>query len=217
MLEDASKHEAHRSKNQMSETEKRLWPKGGYKAIKKASSELLKRIKHGLKEEPSLANLYKYQMYIALKLFAEVPLRNTAASLSVKENAGGNYIDLPKKGSASLVIRKHKASKKIGERVIKLSRGMTTALRKFLRYREPLVKHDFLLSTRTGTKLSKPAFGKALHRVTKNLLNKAFGSRLIRVLAATEKAPVLTEAADLTHKMLHKSGGAQTKLYVRKQ
>ena len=74
MLEDANKYQAHRQKNQKSETEEKLWPKGGYLAIKKASSELLKRIKHFIKDKPTLANLYRYQMYVALKLYSELSL-----------------------------------------------------------------------------------------------------------------------------------------------
>jgi len=216
MMSDSMKYSNQREKNEKSEKEEKLWPKGGYAAIKKASSELLKRIKHQLKEEPNLAIMYRYQMYIALKMFAEAPMRNTFASLQIGEHPEGNYIETPKKGSFTLVIRKHKASKKIGERRVKLSRGMTTALRKFLRYREKTdVRHKFMFTGKLGKKLSKSAFGKALHRVTKEIIGKAFGSRIIRVLAATSEKESLDKIADLSNKMLHGKDGAQTKLYAR--
>ena len=218
MLEDASKYQAHRAKNQKSEKEEKLWPKGGYSAIKKASSELLKRIKHAIAGEPTLATLYRYQMYIALKLYAEIPLRNTLASVQIEKNENANYLDMPKKGSAKLVIRKHKTSKQIGEKIIPVSRGRTTAIRKFLKYRAQLdLEHDFLLSNKSGKPLSKPAFGKALQRVTGDILGKKIGSRLIRVRAATASADVIKAAADLSNKLMHSESGKQTKLYVRKE
>ena len=64
--------------------------------------------------------------------------------------------------------------------------------------------------------MSKGAMGKAVHRVTKELLGKAFGSRLIRVLAATELKPEIDKVAELGHKMLHSKGSKQTKQYTRK-
>ena len=156
-------------------------------------------------------------MYIALKLYSEIPLRNTLASIQITKNENDNYLDMPKKGSAKVVIRKHKTSKKIGEKIIPLSRGLTTAIRKFLKYRGQLeLEHDYLLSNKSGAKMSKPAFGKALQRVTGQILGKKIGSRLIRILAATDKADVLKEAAELSNKLMHSESGAQTKLYVRK-
>ena len=58
------------------------------------------------------------------------------------------------------------------------------AARKFLKYRDGLVDHQFVLSSKKGEPLTKSALGKALHRVTKDILGKAFGSRIIRILAA---------------------------------
>jgi hypothetical protein len=90
------------------------------------------------------------------------------------------------------------------------------ALRKFLRYREKVVDHDWFLSSKRGGRMTRAALGKALHRYTKQLTNKAFGSRLIRVLAATDKKDEISAVADLSHKMLHGEGGKTTKEYVRK-
>jgi len=100
MLSDASKYSAQRAKNKKSDTEEKLWPAGGYGSVKKASSELLKRLKHQLKEEPNVKTLYRYQMYVALKLYSEVPLRNTLASIQVTKNKEDNYLDMPKRGAA---------------------------------------------------------------------------------------------------------------------
>jgi hypothetical protein len=217
MYKDASKYQVERNKNKKSDTEKALWPKKGYAALKDAAKEQWKRIKHVLADEPSLPALYKYQMFIVLKLFAEIPFRNTFATLEVEKTDENNYIHFPKKGNASLVIRKHKSSKHIGEREVKLSRAATMALRKFLRYREKVVDHKFFLSSKTGKKMSRPALGKALHRYLKTLTGKkGFGSRLIRILAATEKKDEIEAVSELSNKLLHSAGGKQTKQYVRK-
>ena len=135
--------------------------------------------------------------------------------MKIKKSDSGNYIDIAKSGNAKLIIRQHKSSKQIGERTIKLTRGLTTQIRKFLKYRAQVVDHDYFLSTKGGTPLSKAALGKALHRVTKDILGKSFGSRLIRILAATDKKDILEEAAKLTNNMLHAINSKQTKEYVR--
>ena len=217
MYKDASKYQTERNKNQKSETEKANWPKKGYAALKVASRDQWKRIKHIVSDKPTMSGLYKYQMFMVLKLFAEIPFRNTFATLEIEKSNTNNYIDLPKKGNATFVVRKHKSSKQIGERSVKLSRAATMALRKFLKYRAEVVDHSFFLTSKTGKKMSRAALGKALHRYTKSLTGKkGFGSRLIRVLAATDKSKEIEAVAELSNKLLHSTSGKQTKQYVRK-
>jgi len=218
MYKDASAYERNRSKNKRSEKEDKAWPKGGYKALKKASTEQWKRVKVllGKDEEPNLKTLYKYQLFIILKLFSEVPFRNLFPSFSLKKG-DGNYIARPKKGNWSFVVNEHKTAKKQGPLEVKLSRASTMSLRKFLAYRGdvPGVSHDYLLSNKTGTKMSKATMGKAVHRVTKELLGKSFGSRLIRILASTELKPEIDKVEALRKKMLHAPGSKETKGYTR--
>jgi hypothetical protein len=213
MYKGQSEYTAQRSKNIKSETEKKQWPKGGFQALKKAAVEQKRRLRHILKTEPTLKGLYKYQFFIVLKLFTELPFRNTFADLQV-EKSPGNYLEIPKKGSIKVILRKYKNVKQLGEKEFKLNRSNTTQLRKFLKYREGLVEHKYLLSTRTGKRMTRATMGKALHKVTKDLLGKAFGSRIIRVLAATESKAEIDKVADLSSKMLHTT--AQTKQYTRK-
>ena len=213
MYRDQSEYTDKRNKNERSESESKAWPKHGFRAIKKAATEQRKRIKHMLTEEPKLKNLYPYQVYILFRLYSEIPFRNTFADLNLQDKTK-NYVSVPKKGSITFHMRAYKNVKQLGEREIKLSRGATTQLRKFLKYREGLVDHDWLFSGKGGGKLSKPALGKLLHRATKQLLGKAFGSRLIRVLAATESRKDIEKVTELSKKMLHTV--AQTKQYTRK-
>jgi hypothetical protein len=202
-----------RNKNLKSETEKKKWPAGGFSAIKKAAVEQKRRLKHILKNDPTLPGLYKYQFFIVLKLFASLPFRNTFADLQV-EKSPGNYLEIPKKGSIKIILRKYKNVKQLGEKTFTLNRSNTTQLRKFLKYREGLVEHNYLLSTRTGKRMTRATMGKALHKVTKEILGKSFGSRIIRVLAATESKQEIDKIADLSDKMLHTT--EQTKQYTRK-
>ena len=221
MYKDAAAYDRNRSKNKRSEKETASWPKGGIKAVKKASQEMWKRVKVLLREdkEPNLKTLYRYQMFIVLKLFSsDAPFRNTFASFSLKKGDGeGNYIEQPKKGNFTFVVNQHKASKNIGTKEVKLSRSNTMALRKFIKYRAevPEVKHDFFLSNKKGAKMTKATLGKAVHRVTKELTGKSFGSRLIRVLFATDSKHEIDKVAGLQNKMLHGSGSKQTKEYTR--
>ena len=217
MYKDASKYQVERNKNQKSDEEKALWPKKGYAVLKELSKDQWKRIKHILNDKPTLSGLYKYQMFIVLKLFAEIPFRNTFSTLELEKNDNNNYIDLPTKGKAKFVVRKHKSSKQIGERIVELSRAATMALRKFLKYREKVVEHKFFLTSKTGGKMTRSALGKALVRYTKSLTGKrGFGSRLIRILAATDKKDEIQAVAELSNKLLHSTSGKQTKQYVRK-
>ena len=213
MFQDQDEYIQERGKNKRSESELKKWPKHGFAAVKKASKEQRKRITYLLKEEPSLKNMYPYQIYILFRLYSEIPFRNTFADLSLTDKSK-NFVRVPKKGPIVFEMRRYKNAKQLGEREIKLSRGATTQLRKFIKYREGLVKHDWLFSGRSGEKLSRAALGKLLHRATKVLLNKSFGSRLIRVLAATENRKEIEAASSLSEKMLHTS--KQTRQYVRK-
>ena len=214
MFRDQSEYIEKRNKNERSDAETKAWPKHGFAAVKKAAKEQRKRISHLLTEEPSKKNMYPYQVYILFRLYSEIPFRNTFADLNLKDKTK-NYVEVPKKGSITFHMVDYKNVKQLGKREIKLSRGATTQLRKFLKYREGLVEHDWLFSGKGGGKLSRPALGKLLHRSTKQLLGKAFGSRLIRVLAATESRKEIEKVAELSKKMLHTP--AQTKQYTRRK
>ena len=124
-------------------------------------------------------------------------------------------MNIPKKGVITLQMKQYKNAKQLGETEIKLSRGATIQLKKFIRYREGLVDHDWLFSGRGGGKLTRPALGKLLHRATKQLLGTGFGSRLIRVLAATASKEDIDKVTELSKKMLHTT--KQTKQYTRKE
>ena len=216
MFKDASQYEKERGLNKKSDAEKSKWPKGGFKDVKRAAKLMWNRVKIllGKESEPTMKTLYKYQLFIILKLFSQIPFRNTFASFQISKSDKGNYIQKPKKGNFTFIVREHKAAKQLGEKEVALNRANTMALRKFLKYREAVgIKHNFLLSNKDGNKMSKATMGKAVHRITYELLGKAFGSRLIRVLAASSVKKEIDKVEDLANKMLHTT--KQTKEYTR--
>ena len=216
MFKDASQYSQQRGKNKKSPVEEKKWPKGGFKDVQKAAKMMWTRVKVLLRKEsePSMKTLYKYQLFIILKLFSQIPFRNTFASFQVSKSDEGNYIQKPKKGNYKFIVRDHKTSKKLGTKEVELSRANTMALRKFLKYREEVgIEHKYLLSNKDGKKMSKATMGKAVHRVTGELLGKSFGSRLIRVLAASNSKKEIDKVAELSNTMLHST--KQTKEYTR--
>ena len=98
--------------------------------------------------------------------------------------------------------------------MLNVSRAGTMALRKFIKYKEKVHDKDFLFTNMKGEKLSKQSLSKMLHRVTSEFIGKAFGSRMIRVLAATAKASEIEAAEKLAKNMLHSTD--QQKTYIRK-
>ena len=111
-------------------------------------------------------------------------------------------------------MRKFKNSEQLGEKEITLSRGLTTQVRKFLKYRADVVDNDYFLNTMQKNKMSRSALGKKLVRSTKKLLNKKIGSRIIRVLAASSNKDEIEKLKKFSDSMLHSA--KQTGKYVRK-
>ena len=214
MYKDSNSYERKRNKNLKTETETKQWPKKGFKSVAVASKEMMKRVRILLKDPPTMKVLYKYQMALVLRLFQDIPFRNTFATLRLSKG-DHNYVEIPKKDPIQFVIKKHKAAKHIGPRTIKLKRGASIFLKKFLKYRKEVVDNDFLLNTMKEAQMSRATMSKALHRVTKELLGKSFGSRLIRVLAATSKRKEIELVQELGHSMLH-GNSKQTAQYSRK-
>ena len=142
-------------------------------------------------------------------------MRNTFASFDLADTKNNNYVKNPYKGVITFIIRKHKAAS--GEKIIKPSRSVSLALRKYLKYRrlvaDDKIKRVFL--NQKGTALTKGALSKLLHRTTKEVCGKSLGSRMIRVMAVTEHAKEIQTAEELAHNMLHTSKTQKT--YIRKE
>ena len=94
MIDDSVKYKEQRGTNQWSEKEKAKRPEKGMKDIKKGATELHTKVKRLIKndKEPNMKTLFKYQAFILLKLYQELPLRNTYATLDLVDKKTNNYI-----------------------------------------------------------------------------------------------------------------------------
>ena len=114
-------------------------------------------------------------------------------------------------------MTKFKSSEKVGAVDIVLTRALSTAIHRYVKFRTQVKPdHNYLLVSAKGGKLSKKGLGVILHKLTKRFTGKAFGSRLSRVLFATEHKKVLDEALKISKSMLHKDL-KQSVAYARKE
>ena len=216
MIKDAQKYEASRGRNEKSPYEQKHLPKNGLQDVQKALKTYKIQINSIFKKTPSLQNLYKYQLYIALKLMStNTPFRNDLPTINVESEAKGNYL-VKNKNTYKIIMTDFKNSDKVGPKEVKLNRANSMEMKRFLKYRDAVVDHEFLFSLKSGKPMTKSAFSQALIKLTENLLGKRVGSRLIRVLFATSKKIDLQKADDISNQMLHSKTGLQTRKYVRK-
>lgn len=213
MISDQSLYQENRNKNKVTKSEKSKMLTGGLKELKNITTEFKRQINRSLRDEPSLKALYDYQLYISMRLFVELPFRNDFPTFNVNEKKI-NYIVWKKKPKAKFVVQDFKNSDKLGPREVEISKSLTKALKQFLKYRARVVEHDFLLTNMRGEPLSKAAFSKAIHGITKKLSGKSFGSRILRIIHATESSEIIEKSNALTNKLLHSS--SQTQQYVKK-
>ena len=215
MIKDAKEYEDHRSKNIKSAYEEKHIPKGGLDEIKKAFKAYKQQIKSIFQKKPTLQNLYKYQLYLSLKLMTtNTPFRNDLPRINIEKETG-NYLE--KKGNVyKIIMTQFKNSDKLGKKEITLNRANSMEMKKFLKFRDALVDHDYLFSLKNGKPMTKGAFSQSLIALTSRLLQKKIGSRLIRVMFASQNKDVLEKADKVSHDMLHSESGRQTRKYVRK-
>ena len=212
MLQDIQAYKQQRSLQNKSEDEKKNWPDGGVKVLKKVASEFKRSIRLALKT-PSVESLYLYSQYILVKFYSEVALRNTLADVEIGK--GENHLS-KSKGIYTISLSKFKASDKVGKVEFPLSRALSTAIHKYIKFRAQIKPdHNYLLANAKGGKLSKKGLGLILQKLTKRFTGKSFGTRLLRILHATEHKKVLDKALKISKQMLHKDL-KQTVSYARK-
>ena len=212
MLSDINLYKKKRSQQNKSEVEKSKWLEGGLKTLKKASTEYKREIRRLLAEN-TLKSLYAYSKYLILRFYSEVALRNTLADVEI--SSGENHIS-KKKGVFTLKLTKFKVSEKVGPVEIPLSRALSTAITKYVKYRSQFkLDHKFLLVNAAGKKLSRKALGIILQKLSKKYTGKAVGSRMVRIFKATENKAVIDRALKVSKQMLHKDL-KMTASYARK-
>ena len=214
----ASEYDTEREKRKKTSREKDNWPKDGYDALKRAANEFKLTVsKYFGMKEPSVKELYEIQKYVILKLYSEHALRLDWGDVLLgkqPDKDSNNYLyKHPRKGW-TLVMRKYKTSKFLGEQEIKISRPASLALSMFVPKVKSTTKHGYLLSNKNGNKMTKSNLSKVLIRLTEKLLKKRIGSQIVRVLKATKYRKSAEQNAQLSKEMMH--GKDQHLLYAKK-
>ena len=134
--------------------------------------------------------------------------------MTVVVKGDGNLLS-KKKGIYSVRMKEFKSSNKIGEIDVTLSKALSRVVDKYLKFRNKVeLDHEYLIVNASGNKLSKAGLVKILNRLTKKYTGKAFGTRMIRIMATTHQKDALDKAKKLANTMLHSLATSQT--YVRK-
>ena len=213
----ASEYDSEREKRKKTDREKENWPKDGYDAISRAANKLKPSVsKYFGKKDPSAFELYEIQKYVILKLYSEHALRLDWADvfLGKKDSDQKNYIYRHPRKGWTLIMRKYKTSKFLGEQEIKISRPASLVLSMFIPKVKSTTTHGYLLSNKQGSKMTRSNLSKILIRLTEKLLNKRIGSQIVRVLKATKHRKAAEDNAALSKEMMH--GKEQHLLYAKK-
>ena len=206
MNRTVEEYEKQRDKRIKTPREQARWPTKGYDSLKTAAEKLKKEFKTQIANTKTTSDLYKVQQYIILKLYSEHALRLDWADVKLKKpekDQKWNYLFKDKRKGWTLVVRKFKTEKFMGEQTIKVARPAALALTMFVPKVEKLTDHGFLLSTKGGKKLSRQGLSILLSRTTEKYMGKRISSQIIRVLKATKFRAATEKAAEVAKEMMH--------------
>ena len=206
MNRTVEEYEKQRDKRIKTPREQERWPSKGYDSLKTAADKLKKEFKTQIANTKTTSDLYKVQQYVVLKLYSEHALRLDWADVKLQKpekDQKWNYLFKDKRKGWTLVVRKFKTEKFMGEQTIKVARPAGLALNMFVPKVEKLTDHGFLLSTKGGKKLSRQGLSILLSRTTEKHMGKRISSQIIRVLKATKFRAATEKAAEVAKEMMH--------------
>lgn len=200
MFDDVKEYKKKRGKQKLSDSEKAKMPVGGFPALKKISTEFKRSIKRDIDAE-EVKGLYLYSQYIVIRFYSEFAFRNDLATVQI--GAGDNRLT-KSKGVYSIKMTDFKASDKIGDITVVLTKALSNVLAKYIKYRAQFdLGHKYLLVNSTGGMLTKKGLGTILNQITKKYLGKGFGTRIIRILKARHESETIDKAKKIAQDMLH--------------
>ena len=192
-------------------------PKGGFDSLKHVISSLRKELKHLLSEPNKwdLKDLVRVQELIIVSLYYDFPLRLDYADLHI-DSEEDNYIKKSSRKPRGYFIKltDFKTSKSLGKQTFKLNRNNQRLLNKFVPQVKRLTKHGFLLTNKSGNKMTKQVLSKQLQHTTRKRLGRTFSVQLLRILYAMKNRGVIESAKEVSRKLLHSQ--EQSLLYSKK-
>ena len=217
MKKSSEEYDDVRNKRMKTPREQARWPKKGYDALRIAADKLRGETQRYFSGVKTLSELYKLQRYVIMRLYSLHALRLDWADVKLgkpgKEQV--NYLHKDKRKGWQLIMRKYKTAKVMGQQNIKLSRAASLVLTMFVPIVKDKTSHGYLLSTKSGKKLSRKGLSNLLSRTTEKYIGKRISAQIIRVLKATKFKKQTEEAADLAKEMLH--GKDQHLQYTKKE
>ena len=207
LAKSSEEYDEKRNQRVRSAKEKSKWADKGYDALKTAARQQKTEVKHDLAANPkTLKNLWNIQKWVILVLYSQHALRLDFADvvLSKPTEEKKNFLHkYPRKGWI-LTLRDYKTAKFRGEQQLKMSRAASLVLSRFVPIVKTLTEHGKLLTSQTGSALSRNGLSKLLTRLTQKLLGKkGFSASLIRVLKATKYRAETEKSKSLSEEMGH--------------
>ena len=216
MNEASHAYDSIRAKNEKTSKEEKDWPAGGYKSLAKAAS-IMKRKILGLLKKKIFTHLeaYDVQKFIILQLFSKTTFRLSPATLLLKASKTENTLLRPRgKRKFVVTLRDHKTSRSMGVLTVPLDLSTSKLLSTYLPKIRANAKHEYFLSLKDGSRMSRAALSKLLLRLTKSILGSKVGVRLARVLKVTANRKKIDEVSALQTEMGHSARTQRN--YVRK-
>ena len=215
MMKDGMEYQIQRAKNEKTPGEKEKWT--GFASLKKASTEYKRSIGAIFKNKThTTRDLFLYTKFVIIRFYSSIAFRNDLATLELKDTKTNNVLRSKKGGFYEIVMRKFKASERIGDITVEVDKNLSKVLRAYIKYRSHVeaVTHDYLLSNSKGAPLSKRMVGNILRELTLRFLGKKFATRQIRIMKATQDSPIVASALKVSSQQLH--GLKQHQEYNRK-
>ena len=175
----------------------------------------IRRVLKKTLDKVDLKDVLRIQEVVVLLFFCEIPLRNELANLKIKnvDKQQENHFQ-KNKGGYTLILKDHKTKKSIGSRTHKISKSMARLLNKFIPMVSEVTKHDYLLTSSRGNRMTMNGLTKYLLKITKKHFGTSFSSQIIRILFAKHNVKGLKDAIT-TQKLLGHSNLNTTLSYAK--
>ena len=204
-----------RRARKLTDKQKKMLPDKGFDALKTAIGIMKRSLRHILKKIDSQKDLLRFQDLMIISLYHDIPLRLDYASLRLGKREGNcMYKNTKKPRGWHIQLKEYKTAKTMGTRTFKLNVANQRLLNLFIPAVQKLTEHGFLLTNKTGGKMSRQVLSKTLMRITQKHIGKRFSSQLLRILFAMKSRDIIESAKEVSDKLLHST--EQSLSYAKK-